>query len=341
MKRVALQRPILLAYGRTGTVTGTSTWVSAVLNNGFSFNGSTKIQATGLMNNPRNVSVAAWANLTAADSAGAEIISLGDHFFLRLDESDVTSAKFYNGSTYTSVNVNVKYAGTGWHHFAAVFDDPHNTFKLYIDGKLAATTSTTATISYAGLGANTVIGRHGNVDTTRDFTGPIDDVRVYSYVISAQDVARLHGLIGRWNLNQTSGTTATDSTIFGRDATLSGTATWSSDCGGMGAFDFNGSSHYFSVPNAVDFQPTGMISIAAWVKGDSWGAGSDVDTILRKGEATPNNYELEISRRQSRTPARSILTAPASRATPSWRRASGITLPRRGTGRPPRSTSTA
>ena len=55
--------------GRTGTVTGTSTWVAAVLNNGFSFNGSTKIQATGLMGNPRNVSVAAWANLTTADSA--------------------------------------------------------------------------------------------------------------------------------------------------------------------------------------------------------------------------------------------------------------------------------
>ena len=54
---------------RTGTVTGSSSWVAAVLNNGFSFDGATKIQATGLMGNPRNVSVAAWAKLTTADSS--------------------------------------------------------------------------------------------------------------------------------------------------------------------------------------------------------------------------------------------------------------------------------
>ena len=73
--------------GRTGTVTGTATWGAAVLNNGFTFNGATRIQATGLMTSPRNVSIAGWANLTTADSAGAEIISLGDHVLLRLDEA--------------------------------------------------------------------------------------------------------------------------------------------------------------------------------------------------------------------------------------------------------------
>ena len=67
-------------FGMTGAVTGTAAWASAVLNNGFAFDGATRIQATGLAGNSKNVSVAAWANLTAADTAGAEIISLGDHF---------------------------------------------------------------------------------------------------------------------------------------------------------------------------------------------------------------------------------------------------------------------
>jgi hypothetical protein len=281
---------------RTGTVTGTSTWATAVLNNGFTFNGSTKIQASGLMGNPRNISVAAWANLTTADTAGAEIVSLGDHFALRLDESGVTKAVFYNGTAYVELDLAQTFAGTGWHHFAATFDDPHDTFKLYVDGVLAASTTTTSSISYSGLGSNTVIGRHGNAGTTRDFTGTIDDVQIYSYVISATDVARLYGLMGRWPLNETSGTTANDTTIFGRDATLSGTAHWSSDCGGMGCFDFDGNS-YFSVNSTTDFQPTGMLAITAWVKGDSWKAGADgdVNTIVRKGDATPNNYNLAIS----------------------------------------------
>src|SRR3954469_12091650 len=283
--------------GRTGTVTGTSSWVPGMLNNGFSFNGATKIQATGLMGNPRNVSVAAWAKLTTPDSGGAEIISLGDHFLLRLDESGSTSVKYYNGTTWVALSVFQTFAGTGWHHFAASFDDPHKLLKLYIDGQLAGTATTTASISYTGLGANTVIGRQGNAGTTNDFTGVIDEVRVYSYAISAAEVAQLYGLIGRWPLNETSGTIARDSTIFGRDGALTGAAGWSTDCGGMGVFSFDGTSKYFTIANATDFQPTGMLSISAWVKGNVWkdSSGGDVDTILRKGESTPNNYSLAIA----------------------------------------------
>ena len=43
-----------------------------------------------------------------------------------------------------------------------MFDDDNNTFKLYIDGVLAASATNTSSISYSGLGANTLIGRHGN-----------------------------------------------------------------------------------------------------------------------------------------------------------------------------------
>src|SRR3954469_70333 len=231
--------------GRTGTVTGTTSWVPGMLNNGFSFNGATKIQATGLMGNPRNVSIAAWAKLTTADTNGAEIISLGDHFALRLDEAGNAKAIYYNGTDYTELDLPVTFAGTGWHHFAASFDDPHKSLKLYVDGVLAASTITTTSISYTGLGTNTVIGRHGNADTNHDFTGIIDDVRVYSYVIDPTEVAQLFGLIGRWKLNETAGTTAADATVFKRDATLTGTAAWSTDCGGMRVFDFNGSTQHF------------------------------------------------------------------------------------------------
>ena len=37
-----------------------------------------------------------------------------------------------------------------------------------------------------------------------------------------------------------------------------------------------------------------MISISAWIKGNTWkdGSGGDVDTIVRKGDSTPNNYNL-------------------------------------------------
>jgi hypothetical protein len=283
------------AYNRNGTVTGTATWTSAIYNNGFSFNGSTRIQATGLLGSPTSLTAAAWANLTTADTNGSEIISLGDRFYLRLDEAGATKVSFYNGSTWVTASVSATYAGSGWHHFAAVFDNPNNALKLYVDGVQAASTTTTSNVSYSGGGANTVIGRHGNSGTSNDFTGLIDDVQVFNYAFSASEVATLYGFRGHWKLSETSGTMAADSSYFAKNGTVSGGASWTTRCNGTPAFDFNGSTQYISITSASNLQPTDAITIAAWVKGDAWGTGTDADVILRKGEAGPNNYQLSIS----------------------------------------------
>ncbi len=183
--------------GKTGTVIGTANWVAGMHDNGFQFNGATKIQATGLMGSPQNVSVAAWANLTQTDHKGSEIISLGDHFGLRLDDSVNGSSEFsgaflYDGTDVIYVAVEQTFAGTGWHFFAATFDDTNNLFELYIDGELAASETVTSSISYASRGSNTVVGRHGNGSTNYDFKGVIDDAAVYNYALSAAQVAELY-----------------------------------------------------------------------------------------------------------------------------------------------------
>lgn len=280
--------------GYTGTVTGTSTWVAGYIGNGFQFNGATKIQIPGLLGNPANISVAAWVNLTNADSNGAEVVSLGDHFLLRLDAGTQTHVALYNGSAWIVLALNQTFEGTGWHHFAATFDDAANSLRLYVDGSLSQSLTTSSSISYAGLGSNTVIGRHGVSQTTVDFTGIIDDVRVYDYAISAGEVAELYSAVGRWKLGETSGTAAADSSIYVNNGTVTGGAAWSTRCSGTGVFDFNGSSQYVLIPNKLSLQPTSRLTLAAWIKGDTWGSASDVDSIIRKGEASPNNYQLAI-----------------------------------------------
>jgi RHS repeat-associated protein len=98
----------------------------------------------------------------------------------------------WDGSQQIFVSVEETFAGTGWHFFAASFDDANNLFKLYIDGELAASTTVTSSISWSGLGSNTVIGRHGNGNTHFDFKGVIDDVGVYDYALTADQVAELY-----------------------------------------------------------------------------------------------------------------------------------------------------
>jgi hypothetical protein len=180
-------------FGRNGTVIGPAAWSTGAIDNGLELSGTTRVEISSLLGSPKNLTLAAWARLSQADSGGSEIVSLGDYFAIRLDDGTVSRAFFYNGSTWISASTSQTFALKGWHHFAAVFNDDQNTCKLYVDGAEAASVSTTVTIPYGALGTKLVIGAHGNGQTTFDFTGKIDDVRVYNRALCAAEIQRVHG----------------------------------------------------------------------------------------------------------------------------------------------------
>ena len=150
------------------------------------------VQVSGLMGSPTNVTLAAWVNLTAADTGGAEIISIGDSIALRADNgagAGVTGF-IYNGTSYANITSGTYIAGTGWHHLAYTFDDTGNVNKLYIDGNLVASAASTNSISYT-KGVNTQIGRHGNNGNSFDFNGKMDEVRVFDRALTAAEIKDL------------------------------------------------------------------------------------------------------------------------------------------------------
>jgi hypothetical protein len=171
---------------------GGSTDAAGMFAGGRSFDGNDYIQVSGLLGQPANVTLSAWVKLTSADSdgagnGGAEVISLGDHIALRLNGvlnsvSQGVLGFFYEGAppwrfTETSVNVD-----TAWHYVAYTFDDTGNTQKVNIDGQERGSSIYTTSINYTGLGANTLIGRNGDLWGAVDFNGVIDEVRVSSSV---------------------------------------------------------------------------------------------------------------------------------------------------------------
>ncbi len=175
-----------------GTVSGASSVNDATRGNVLSFDGNDYVQIAGHYGNPANVTLAAWVNLTAQDTNGADVISLGDSVVLRLDDiiHGTTLSWSQGGGIWNYADTNIDLAGTGWHHVAASFDDTNNTVTVYIDGTAMATAATTSSISYT-LGANSFIGKHGNGETTFDFNGKIDDARVYNRALSATEIASL------------------------------------------------------------------------------------------------------------------------------------------------------
>jgi hypothetical protein len=286
-------------YNRDGTATGTATWIAGRRHNAFDFNGSTKIEVNSLLGSPTSFTLACWARIDATDTSGAEGVTLGDYVLLR--PHDVSNGApvahfYYGGGSYRTVVATSSYIGRGWHHFAATFDDVANSFRLYIDGALVATTSTTSSVSWSGLGTMTRVGTHGNTNTNLDMDGAIDDVRVYNKALTQSEIADLYGLVGHWKLTETSGTTATDSSTkalhgtYANGPTLAQAGPYPGN--GQNAASFDGANDVVNgaaSTNYADFADG--FSVAGWVY---FNAFLNNVSMLENGSTT-ENFALSFS----------------------------------------------
>lgn len=118
----------------------------------------------------------------------------------------------------------------GWHHIAICHSSTQST--IYLDGQLQASGTAAANLAVGfGLG----IGRNP-WNGSEYFRGILSDLRYYNRVLTAGDINELitgavpppditTGLVGWWKLDQTSGTTAIDSSGNGNHGTVN-SAIW-------------------------------------------------------------------------------------------------------------------
>ena len=127
------------AAGNTGSASGTTAVADGTRGNVLGLAGAGYIQIPGHFGNPANLTLAAWVNMTAPDTDGGDVISLGDSALIRVDQAPTGTTKLsgaiYKGSSpWTTTDLPITLAGTGWHHVAYTFNDAGNTATLYLDG---------------------------------------------------------------------------------------------------------------------------------------------------------------------------------------------------------------
>ena len=78
--------------------------------------------------------------------------------------------------------------------------------------------------------------------------------------------APTNGLVGYWNFNEGSGTTAGDTSGNNNNGALTNGPTWTSGKVGSGAVSFDGTNDYVDLGNPNSLIPGSGITMSAWIK---------------------------------------------------------------------------
>ena len=138
-----------------------------------------------------DLTITAWTKITELDSNWKEIIST-KNYGLRLwgddytkDPNRIHSAYWYRGDVWIEAELD---AGNQWHLIVVPYDGQE--FALYIDGRLCASQCFHKSIAM-GTG-RLYIGQTRNLSNEGWKDGLIDDVRIYSYALNAEEVKMLY-----------------------------------------------------------------------------------------------------------------------------------------------------
>jgi hypothetical protein len=191
-----------------GTLTNSPAWSAGHTGTGgLSFDGVDDVvtSADSAVDTGNSFTVAAWATLTDTTSHRTIVTQDGTNvsgFFLqykpvenrwviRVRDTDSTSA------TFTQVLSPSPPALNRWTHLAAVYDDPSDELRLYIDGALVGTSAKTTDWSSTGA---LVVGaaRWGPGTRVEHHLGQIDDVRAYRRALTGADIATVYGSPSTW-----------------------------------------------------------------------------------------------------------------------------------------------
>ncbi|MGC3991952.1 MAG: LamG domain-containing protein [Chthoniobacteraceae bacterium] len=246
---------------------------------------STVSLPAGVVSTIADFSVSAWVYMTS-DSTQARVFDFGDGDGM-YGGTDAWGNSIWLSERYMFLTVQ---GGSGHVHFGIT--NSTNYAEESVDGAAAIPTAqwvhvaVTKSGSVASLYVNGIlVGQNTNMyfspfrigSTTQDylgksqwrsdpyFNGIVDDFRIYRGALSAADVQTLANTgVAHLKFDETSGTTAVDSTRNGWNGTLVNSPTWTTGKINNAVSLASASSQYVTLPSGVVASQTGS-TLAGWV----------------------------------------------------------------------------
>ncbi len=296
----AIPSPGQLPLGRALDFDGTDDYVTMAAN------------AAINLQNKTGYSISAWINPDSDGETDTGNIWRKGSSYLRVDTESAGTVKVSVSIDLATTDATLTSTATipinAWSHVVAIWqDDADDEVSLYINGVLDSTSTNGVGSATDDSASAQNIG--GNAGATT-FDGTIDEVRIFNYSLSADEIAvqmnrgrsAAYGvgvsdidpranLVSWWKLDDATGTTAVDP-IGGNSLTLVNTPTWAVGKVGKGLSLTRASSQYGYIADNASLSLTGDVSIEAWIKPASVTAATKY-TIAGKWDGANVSYLLE------------------------------------------------
>ncbi|MEU3252393.1 LamG-like jellyroll fold domain-containing protein [Streptomyces sp. NPDC006997] len=179
--------------GRPLTLSEGTTWTDGVSGSALRFDGRGQYAATDgpVLDTTGSYAVAAWVRLDALPGNYATAVSQDGRrqaspFYLQYGQG-AFAFSLPGGQRARLVTT----PETGrWYHLVGVRDASSNEIRLYVDGKLAATTASGP--NYVSTGPLAVGRAQWDGDDTDFWNGAVDEVHAYDKALTAEEVSALH-----------------------------------------------------------------------------------------------------------------------------------------------------
>ena len=142
------------------------------------------------------------------------------------------------------------------------------------------------------------LGARQDLSSGRYYGGLLDNVRIYEYALSAEEVAELATppvLLPKahWKLDETSGLVARDS-AGGHDGTLENGPVWSTDGKINGTLYFDGVNDQIIVPHSDELSFTKQFTMSAWINNTSASISNSYRIISKESSGSNDNYWMSL-----------------------------------------------
>ena len=212
----------------------------------------------------------AWVKTTVQKScaiASWGVAAVGENWVFRINPDGSFGVGIYGGYVHSNNSVN----DGQWHHLALVLNEASNPdlsdVTLYIDGKNADSYMSNPTAVNTGTGSDLTIGSYNHTNAS-NFDGLIDELRIFDYALTKEDVEKFAGkdIELELQLDDNAGTIAVDSSDNSRDGIAMNNPTWANDGVTNGAMHLDGVDDYIEVPYVIN-PADGPFTAMLWIKG--------------------------------------------------------------------------